>query len=99
MRDITRVLRVDTMMRAVHEETETALDAFYPAHDDPRPRSPDELTLNPAEGVPLATAWPSPKAGGQQPGGDLTAAVAPTSTAGHHLGARDGRASSAGAAR
>ena len=43
---MTRVLRVDTMMRTVHDETDTVIAAFYPAHDDPRQRSPDELQLD-----------------------------------------------------
>lgn len=48
---IARLLRVDTMMRTVHDETDKAITAFYPAYDDRRPRSPDELSLDPASGV------------------------------------------------
>ena len=40
---MTRVLRVDTMMQTVHQETDTAIKEFYPAYGDPRPRHPDEL--------------------------------------------------------
>jgi uncharacterized membrane protein len=40
---ITRLLRVDSMMRAVHDEASTAIATFYPPRDDPRPRSPEEL--------------------------------------------------------
>ena len=40
---MTRILRVDTMMRAVHDETDTVIATFYPAYGDPRPRDPAEL--------------------------------------------------------
>jgi uncharacterized membrane protein len=43
---ITRALRVDTMMLAVHDETEDAIFAFYPEHGDPSVRSGDELELD-----------------------------------------------------
>jgi uncharacterized membrane protein len=53
---MTRVLRVDTMMRTVHDETDTAIDTFYPEYGDPRPRWPDELDLNDAEGMGVAAS-------------------------------------------
>nr|WP_269205302.1 DUF2254 domain-containing protein [Motilibacter aurantiacus] len=40
---IVRLLRVDTMMRVVHDEAARAIATFYPAYDDDRPRAPDEL--------------------------------------------------------
>ncbi|WNB84394.1 DUF2254 domain-containing protein [Cellulomonas sp. ATA003] len=40
---ITRQLRVETMMRSVHEQTSAAIQSFYPAYDDSRPRSQEEL--------------------------------------------------------
>ncbi|WP_189212574.1 DUF2254 domain-containing protein [Actinokineospora fastidiosa] len=43
---IARVLRVDTMMRAVHDETDRAIRKFYPEYGDPRPRSPAELDVD-----------------------------------------------------
>jgi uncharacterized membrane protein len=38
---IARILRVDTMMRDVHDETSEAILTFYPAYDDQAPRDPD----------------------------------------------------------
>ena len=43
---IARVLRVDTMMRAVHDETDRAIEEFHPRYGDPRPRSPEELGVD-----------------------------------------------------
>ncbi|MDN3293995.1 DUF2254 domain-containing protein [Streptomyces ficellus] len=48
---IVREVRVDSMMQGVHQETATAIGIFYPAHDDPRPHSPDEMELDEAAGV------------------------------------------------
>lgn len=48
---IVREVRVDSMMRAVHEETATAIGMFYPARDDPRPLSPGEVDLDEAAGA------------------------------------------------
>ena len=48
---IARALRVDTMMLAVHDETDHAIDLFYPHYGDPGPRSPDELDLDDHEGL------------------------------------------------
>ncbi|MDG9701887.1 DUF2254 domain-containing protein [Streptomyces sp. DH37] len=48
---IVRKLRVDSMMLDVHDETGDAIRMFYPARDDPRPRSPDELDLDEARGA------------------------------------------------
>ncbi len=48
---IARVLRVDTMMLAVHDETDRVIDTFYPAYGDPAPRSPEELGLADTDGV------------------------------------------------
>ena len=47
---ITRVLRVDTMMLRVHDETVRAIEEFYPEYGDPAPRSPAELHLDEAAG-------------------------------------------------
>jgi uncharacterized membrane protein len=47
---MTRVLRVDTMMLRVHGETAEAIEVFYPAYGDTRPRSPDELDLDESQG-------------------------------------------------
>lgn len=41
---MTTVLRVDNMMRMVHDETDHVIAAFYPTYGDHRPRSPDELS-------------------------------------------------------
>jgi uncharacterized membrane protein len=46
---ITRVIRVDTMMLSVHDETSDAIAAFYPPHDDDSPTG-DQLGLDDAEG-------------------------------------------------
>jgi uncharacterized membrane protein len=48
---IVRKLRVDSMMLDVHDETGDAIRMFYPARDDPRPRSPGELDLDEARGA------------------------------------------------
>lgn len=45
---MVRVLRVDTMMVQVHDETDTAIRAFYPDRDQPH-RHPDELPLEIAD--------------------------------------------------
>jgi uncharacterized membrane protein len=50
---IARILRVDTMMRTVHAETNRAIATFYPEYGDPRPRSPDELALRDEAGACL----------------------------------------------
>ncbi len=49
---IARALRVDTMMRAVHDETDRAIKKFYPGYGDPRPRPPEELDVK-GEGEPV----------------------------------------------
>ncbi|HEX8631125.1 MAG TPA: DUF2254 domain-containing protein [Catenuloplanes sp.] len=51
---MTRVLRVDTMMLTVHDETDIAIDTFYPGYGDPGPRSPDELDLDGADAMRVA---------------------------------------------
>lgn len=56
---MTRVLRVDTMMRTVHAETVTAIETFYPVYDDPRPRSPEPPPGDDAAG----TQVPAPSSG------------------------------------
>jgi uncharacterized membrane protein len=38
---VIRILRIDTMMLAVHAQTALAITTFYPPYGDPRPRSPD----------------------------------------------------------
>ncbi len=50
---IARVLRVDTMMLTVHDETDRAIGTFYPAHDDPRPRSPNGMRTDGTDGAGL----------------------------------------------
>jgi uncharacterized membrane protein len=47
---IVRALRVDTMMLAVHDDTDRAIGLFYPNYSDPRPHSPAELDLHDEEG-------------------------------------------------
>ncbi|WP_447002090.1 DUF2254 domain-containing protein [Saccharothrix isguenensis] len=49
---IAGVLRVDTMMCAVHDETDRAIKKFYPEYGDPRPRPPEELDVD-GEGEPV----------------------------------------------
>jgi len=51
-----RALRVDTMMRAVHDETDTAIALFYAEYGDTRPRSPDELDLDEDRGSAVMAA-------------------------------------------
>lgn len=53
---IVRVLRVDTMMATVHQEAQSAIKAFYPAHDDNRPRDPDLATTPPGAGHVISAA-------------------------------------------
>jgi uncharacterized membrane protein len=53
---MTRVLRVDTMMRTVHAEAGAAIEAFYPVYGDPRPRDPRELNVDPAGGTSVRVA-------------------------------------------
>ncbi|WP_158853436.1 DUF2254 domain-containing protein [Saccharothrix deserti] len=54
---IARVLRVDTMMRAVHDETDRAIGAFYPEYGDPRPRPSEDLRVDgPGEQVRADTS-------------------------------------------
>jgi uncharacterized membrane protein len=48
---ITRVLRVDTMMLRVHDETHRAIEQSYPLYGDPRPRAADELDVVEAQGI------------------------------------------------
>jgi uncharacterized membrane protein len=45
---MVRVLRVDTMMLQVHDETDVAISAFYPSPDEPH-RDPDDLPLDVAD--------------------------------------------------
>ena len=52
---ITRMLRVDTMMLRVHDDTRRAIAEFYPPYGDPGPRSPDELTLDSEGRIVTAT--------------------------------------------
>jgi uncharacterized membrane protein len=53
---VVKVVRVDTMMLVVHDETTSAIDRFYPAYGDRHVRSPDELVLDESEGVAIASA-------------------------------------------
>lgn len=48
---VVRLLRVDTMMLVVHDETTDAISRFYPAYDEEGIRSPRELGLDDREGV------------------------------------------------
>ncbi|WP_249523623.1 DUF2254 domain-containing protein [Modestobacter marinus] len=50
---MTRLLRVDTLMLKVHDETRTAIAKFYPRHDEPL-AAPDQLDLDPARGELVA---------------------------------------------
>ena len=50
---IARALRVDTMMLAVHDETDRAIATFYPHSGDPRPRSPEGMHSGGAEDAVL----------------------------------------------
>lgn len=52
---IVRILRVDTMMAAVHDEASAAITAFYPAYGDDRPRDPAQ-TCRPEGGAYTVTA-------------------------------------------
>lgn len=45
---MVRALRVDRIMAEVHDETDTAIDTFYPPLDEPH-RDPDELPLDVAD--------------------------------------------------
>ena len=47
---LVRMLRVDTMMLEVHDDTARAIRDSYPGHGDPAPRSPDEVALEPGRG-------------------------------------------------
>ena len=47
---MTRVLRVDTMMLRVHDETRRAIEEFTRPADDPHTRSPDDLVLDESRG-------------------------------------------------
>ena len=48
---IVRVIRVDTMMLVVHDETSAAISKFYPPYDDHEATTPDQLTLDEEAGV------------------------------------------------
>lgn len=48
---IVTLLRVDTMMTRVHDETDRAIDEFYPAYGDDASPSPDELGLDGSRGT------------------------------------------------
>lgn len=53
---ITRMLRVDTMMKRVHDDTDRAIDEFHADYDDRSLRSPDELDLAPARGTVVSAS-------------------------------------------
>ncbi len=53
---ITRILRIDTMMAAVHGEARAAIDAFYPRYGDDRPRHPDDDTTPTGSGHVVTAA-------------------------------------------
>ena len=46
---MTRLLRVDTLMLNVHDETQIAIDTFYPRYDEPLDE-PDQLGLDSSTG-------------------------------------------------
>jgi uncharacterized membrane protein len=50
---MVRVVRIDTIMLVVHDETVEAIDRFYPPYGDTGFRSPDELALDDALGRPI----------------------------------------------
>src|SRR5437764_1112361 len=52
---MVRVLRADTMMRAVHDEAHSAIDTFYPSRDDPRPQQNELTAPEPGTGGDRAT--------------------------------------------
>jgi uncharacterized membrane protein len=47
---MVRMLRVDTMMTRVHDDTRRAITQFYAPYEDRRQRSPDELSLDASDG-------------------------------------------------
>ncbi|MDP9427639.1 MAG: DUF2254 domain-containing protein [Actinomycetota bacterium] len=47
---ITTLLRVDTMMKRLHDDADRAIDDFYVAYDEPL-RTPDELHLDTSRGT------------------------------------------------
>lgn len=53
---VVKVIRVDTMMLVVHDETSAAIDRFYPPYGDPQVRSPDELALDESAGLGVDSA-------------------------------------------
>jgi uncharacterized membrane protein len=53
---IVRVLRVDTMMLAVHDETHAAICTFYPPYGDERPRDPDAGAAPPGQARVVAAS-------------------------------------------
>lgn len=53
---IARSVRVDTMMRMVHEETSRAIDRFYPAYGDASVRSPADLPPPAGPGTMITAA-------------------------------------------
>jgi uncharacterized membrane protein len=53
---ITALLRVDTMMKRVHDEADRAIDDFYRRYDDPPSRSPDELDLDRSRAVVVTSS-------------------------------------------
>jgi len=52
---IVRILRIDTMMRAVHENSRRAIELFYARREDPRPRAPGP-ELDRTEGAEVVCA-------------------------------------------
>lgn len=52
---MVRALRVDTLMVSVHNETDRAIEAFYPSYTD-RPHQPEELPLDTTIGVVVPAA-------------------------------------------
>ncbi|MGY1714299.1 DUF2254 domain-containing protein [Geodermatophilus sp. SYSU D01106] len=50
---IARMLRVDSMMVRVHDETDAAIRVFYRDYGDRSARSPDELDTGRARGTPV----------------------------------------------
>lgn len=52
---LVRILRIDTMMRAVHDETSTAIRTFYPPYGDTASVVPTDDSLPPGPGHVVAS--------------------------------------------
>lgn len=52
---IVKLIRVDTVMLVVHDETTEAISRFYPPYGDEAVRSPQELELDDRDGTSIAS--------------------------------------------